>query len=230
MAKSKEDWLEEAAELGIKHLTEDDTVKTIKAEIEKVRSAGDTNVPSNDSKGGEASPTEPEPEKVQESQRRLEFARDRSKDYEQISDSILKFEGDLADSKIIDSIKVCTMKAKQAMHAEQIQLRTLANMEVELSMLLQRLAERIAMAGYNERAAEYNLKTVQERLKVILVDEGKAIGVADSTKVYETKDEYEVWSHSKYLLDNINLLRKSTDKTIDTIRSKLSYEKNIERP
>jgi len=160
--------------------------------------------------------------------KRAAFEKIREKSNDELLDSINTLEGEFDDSGIIQDIKKYTMTAKAAMDSDPMQLQVLANMQVELSMLIQRMSERQAMAGYNERAAEYQLKKSQESLKIIFVEGGDAIGVADSKKVLETESEFYNHNHAKYLLDNINLTRRATDKTIDTIRSKLSYEKTVE--
>lgn len=158
---------------------------------------------------------------------RAGFEKKRAEETERIGDSLLEVENQALP--ILEEIKKHTLIARQAMDQSPIPLQTLANEEVELSILLQRLAERIAMAGYVLRSAENHLDYCRESYKVIFVNEGNAAGVADSMKKLEAQEEFEVANHAKYVFDNINLTRKSTEKTIDTLRSKLSFEKISEQ-
>lgn len=187
-----------------------------------------------------AAPKEPEAEPTQESKTELAtppknessgvqagFEKKMEVETQNIADSMIDLENETIP--ILDEIKRHTMIARKAMDQSPIPLQVLANEEVELSILLQRLAERIAKAGYIHRSAESHLDYCRETLKVIFVEGGDAAGVADSKKKTVAMEEFEITNHAKYVLDNINLTRKSTDKTIDTLRSKLSFEKMAEQ-
>ena len=48
-------------------------------------------------------------------------------------------------------------------------------------------------------------------------------------KISLVKAEFDLYNRCEYLMDKLVYTRKSTDKTIDSMRSKLSYEKQNER-
>jgi hypothetical protein len=131
---------------------------------------------------------------------------------------------------------------------EEVDTLTLSNEQVELGILLQRLGDRIADMGYIARAAEEFYKRVMEGHKVRLTQVGEAreevekdpntkeektvikyvtlaAGVADSMKIGLAHEAFELHNSCQKQMDQLVYIRKSTDKTIDTIRSKLSYEK-----
>lgn len=58
--------------------------------------------------------------------------------------------------------------------------------------------------------------------------DGVAAGVADSMKVGQVKVEYELMNQAEKNYETVNLLRRSIEKAIDSIRSKLSYESKHE--
>lgn len=158
---------------------------------------------------------------------RTGFEKTREETTSQIGDSLIELENQTLP--ILEDIKKHTLIARQAMDKNPIPLQILANEQVELSILLQRLAERIAMAGYVVRSAESHLEYCRETYKILFVNEGDSATVADSKKKLEAQEEFEIANHAKYVFDNINLTRKSTEKTIDTLRSKLSFEKVLEQ-
>lgn len=136
---------------------------------------------------------------------------------------------------------------------------TLSNEQVELGILLQRLGDRISEMGYIARAAEELYKRVMEGHKVRLTQIGEerevdekipdeeikgtktskfrkvkkfvpvAAGVADSMKILLSHEAFELHNECQKQMDQLVYIRKSTDKTIDTIRSKLSYEKSNDK-
>lgn len=136
---------------------------------------------------------------------------------------------------------------------------TLSNEQVELGILLQRLGDRISDMGYIARAAEEFYKRVMEGHKVRLTQIGEErevdekvpdeeikgtksprfrktkklvtlpAGVADSMKIGLAHEAFELHNRCQKQMDQLVYIRKSTDKTIDTIRSKLSYEKSNEK-
>lgn len=129
---------------------------------------------------------------------------------------------------------------------------TLSNEQVELGILLQRLGDRISEMGYIARGAEEFYKRVMEGHKVRLTQVGEAreivekdptakeekkvtkyvplpAGVADSMKISLAHEAFELHNSCQKQMDQLVYIRKSTDKTIDTIRSKLSYEKSNEK-
>ncbi len=153
---------------------------------------------------------------------------------------------------ILRDVQKHTKSARTAMAKDPVDTLTLSNELVELAILLQRLGDRIAMMGYIQRAADYYYERTREEHKVRLVQIGEerevevldpkaetsdapkvkskklvpvAAGVADSMKVSLVKEEHKLMSECKYLMDKLVYTRKSTDKTIDSIRSKLSYER-----
>ena len=142
---------------------------------------------------------------------------------------------------------------------EEVDTLTLSNEQVELGILLQRLGDRISEMGYIARAAEEFYKRVMEGHKVRLTQVGEErevnekvpdseikgtkspkyhkvkkfvtlpAGVADSMKIALAHEVFELHNSCQKQMDQLVYIRKSTDKTIDTIRSKLSYEKSNEK-
>lgn len=135
---------------------------------------------------------------------------------------------------------------------EEVDTLTLSNEQVELGILLQRLGDRISEMGYIARAAEEFYKRVMEGHKVRLTQIGEAreevetdpktkkektvtkyvtvaAGVADSMKIGLAHEAFELHNSCQKQMDQLVYIRKSTDKTIDTIRSKLSYEKSNDK-
>lgn len=134
----------------------------------------------------------------------------------------------------------------------EVDTLTLSNEQVELGILLQRLGDRIANMGYVARAVEEFYKRVMEGHKVRLTQVGEEreviekdpktkaekmvikyvplpAGVADSMKIGLAHEIFELHNECQRQMDQLVYMRKSTDKTIDTIRSKLSYEKSNEK-
>lgn len=131
---------------------------------------------------------------------------------------------------IIEEIALHTKIARRAMNPDPVDTFTLSNELVELAILLQRLGDRLATMGRIVRGAKEFYARVMEGEKVRLVkDEGMAAGVADSMKVELAHEEFKMVNDCDYVMDRLVYARKSTDKTIDSIRSKLSYEKANER-
>lgn len=144
---------------------------------------------------------------------------------------------------LLEDIKKHTIKARKAMDRDPADANTLANEVVELAILNQRLGDRVAKAGMLARDAENFYKIVREEHKVRLT-EGKnpdgslnvdpktkkaikiASGVADSMKYKLAEEEFSLYNMAAGLLEQLSYMRRSTDKTIDAIRSKLSYEKS----
>jgi len=131
----------------------------------------------------------------------------------------------------------------------EVDTMTLSNEQVELAILLQRLGDRISEMGYIARGAEEFYKRVMEGHKVRLTQIGEAreivekdpntkqekkvtkyvpmaAGVADSMKIGLAHEAFDLHNSCQKQMDQLVYIRKSTDKTIDTIRSKLSYEKS----
>ena len=130
---------------------------------------------------------------------------------------------------LIKEVSVHTRKARKAMD-EPVNTLVLSNELVELAILNQRLGERVAYANYLTRDTKNFYEETREEHKTRLVNEdGVAAGVADSMKVKLSRAEFEVRNEAELLYERLQFLRKSTDKTIDAIRSKLSYEKGNER-
>lgn len=172
---------------------------------------------------------------------------------EAIKDSLFNLEQE--SDPILADIQKHTKNARSAMSRDPVDTLTLSNELVELAILLQRLGDRIAMMGYIVRGAKEYYERTREDHKVRLVqigeerevevDDGKttrgkkkvkkfitvAAGVADSMKLGLVQAEFEVYSQCEYQMDKLVYTRKAADKTIDSIRSKLSYEKtNESRP
>lgn len=135
---------------------------------------------------------------------------------------------------------------------QEVDTLTLSNEQVELGILLQRLGDRISEMGYIARGAEEFYKRIMEGHKVRLTQVGEAreivekdpttkkekkiikyvplpAGVADSMKIGLAHEVFELHNQCQKQMDQLVYIRKSTDKTIDTIRSKLSYEKSNEK-
>lgn len=135
---------------------------------------------------------------------------------------------------------------------EEVDTLTLSNEQVELAILLQRLGDRISDMGYIARASEELYKRIMEGHKVRLTQVGEprevvekdpktkeekkvtkyvpvAAGVADSMKIGLAHEAFELHNSCQKTMDQLVYIRKSTDKTIDTIRSKLSYEKSNDK-
>lgn len=131
--------------------------------------------------------------------------------------------------EIVEDIKTHTKTAKDALDQDPVDSFTLSQEHPTLAMLNQRLSTAVTQAGYNERAAENFYKRVMENEKVRLVKEdGLAAGVADSMKVEHAKDAFDMWNEAKYYYELGSKLRASTDRTIESLRSKVSYEKTAE--
>lgn len=127
---------------------------------------------------------------------------------------------------LLKEIQQHTLSARKAMAQDPVDTLTLSNELVELAILLQRLGDRIAECGFIVRAAKEYYERTREEHKVRLVnEEAKPAGVADSMKASLVKEEFEFYNKCEYRMDKLVYTRKSTDKTIDAIRSKLSYEK-----
>ncbi len=170
-----------------------------------------------------------------------------SEEYQEIEDAYAEL---LSDSlALLDEVKEHTIKARKAMDLDPVDANTLANEQVELAILNQRLGDRASKAGAISRAAENHYKTVREEHKLRLVrvgeeqmvevDDGKttagkkqekrfvklAAGVADSAKMKLSQKEFDLYNMAEELREKLAFMRRSSDKTIDAIRSKLSYEK-----
>ena len=151
---------------------------------------------------------------------------------------------------VVEEISKETRRARKAMDQDPVDTLTLSNKLVELSILNQRLGERIATMGYIVRGCKEFYERVREGHKVRLVTKGEprqtvekkdgiekvvtkyvtvAAGVADSMKIGLAHEEFVVYNECEKVMDQLVYARKSTDKTIDSIRSKLSYEKTNER-
>lgn len=157
---------------------------------------------------------------------------------------------------ITKDIALHTMKARKAIAQDPVDTLTISNELVELSILNQRLGDRISTMGYIVRSAKELYERTREEHKVRLVQVGEerevevddpeagdsdapkikkkkfvtvAAGVADSMKLSLVRKEFELYNQCEYLMDKLVYTRKSTDKTIDSMRSKLSYEKQNER-
>lgn len=168
-------------------------------------------------------------EDVQATKRGVEaaFEEKRREENESLANSIMDNEEDA--QKIVNQIVKHTKKVRMAMDTEPIDLNLIANENVELGILLQRLAERVVTAGYNERSAEYNYKTVKESLKTFFVEiHGNTASLADSKKEAAAREEFELWNEAKQVADNLSMIYRSTNKTLDQTRSKLSFGKGAE--
>ena len=161
----------------------------------------------------------------------LDFLRDRVRDWE--SDSL----------PLINEIKAEVMKARKAMDSDPPDLYGISNALVELSILNIRLIDRIIQARYiymeakglhEARREEWKVKLVKGYTEVISDngDEGSnkvyepvAAGVADSAKVGKVRDEYTFMNETEHNYELVNLTRRAIEKSMDAIRSKLSYEK-----
>jgi len=161
----------------------------------------------------------------------------KSGDYKEIEDSYLTLLSSALD--LLDEVKLHTISARSAMDQDPVDINTLANELVELAILNQRLGDRVAQAGMIARAAENHYKTVREEHKLRLVLTGResvaddgttklvkmAAGVADSAKMKLSEDEFDLHNAATGLYEQLLNMRRSSDKTIDAIRSKLSFEK-----
>lgn len=140
---------------------------------------------------------------------------------------------------VIDDVKKHTIAVRKAMNTDPVDRNALSNEMVELAIINQRLGDRAADAGSISRAAENHYKTTRENHKVRLVQEGEeqmvdgkkkmvkmAAGVADSAKMKLSQAEFDLANAALGLYEQLQFMRKTTDKTIDSVRSKLSYEKD----
>jgi hypothetical protein len=146
---------------------------------------------------------------------------------------------------VLKDIQKETLKARKAMDTDPVDTLTLSNKLVDLSILNQRLGDRVANAGALKRGTKNLLEVTRERHKVRLVQginedgeyeqtaDGKnkggvAAGVADSMKLQLTPLEFDLANEAERIYDQLSNLRKSTEKTIDALRTKISYEKTNE--
>ena len=170
-----------------------------------------------------------------------------STEYQSLEDSYMDLLSDATD--LLDEVKKHTISARKAMDLNPVDVNTLANEIVELAILNQRLGDRVAEAGMLSRATENHYKVVREEHKLRLVqvgeevevevDDGKttrgkkiekkyirmAAGVADSAKMKLAQKEFDLSNATEALAEQLQYMRRSSDKTIDAIRSKLSFEK-----
>jgi hypothetical protein len=150
-------------------------------------------------------------------------------DYQAREDSYAALESDAIT--VTDEIRTHTLNARRAFDSDPVDLNTLSNELVELAILNQRLGDRVAEAGAVVRDTENYYKMVREDFKVALVEgkvKGKdkvAAGVADSMKMRLAEREFDLYNMAQKLYDQLVFLRRGTDKTIDALRSKLSYER-----
>lgn len=134
---------------------------------------------------------------------------------------------------IIDEIKTEVTKARAAMISDPPQLYILSNSLVDLSILNIRLIDRIIDSKLNFLKAKGLYESRREEWKVKLTkgyDEEDPVpaGVADSMKVGKVREEYQLMIQAETDFDMVNLTRKAIEKTLDAIRSKLSYESKHE--
>lgn len=147
---------------------------------------------------------------------------------EAIADALSNLEGDVYP--IVQGIAKNSMKARKAIQSDPVDTLTLSNMAVELAILNQRLGERVANALALNRWAKEFYERQRENIKIRLVKEEKEpIGVADSRKVELAHDYFDLYSNCEFQVDRLVGARRATDKTIDTIRTKISYEKSDQR-
>lgn len=131
---------------------------------------------------------------------------------------------------LIEEIKAEVTTARKAMDTDPPDLYALSNSLVDLSILNIRLIERIIDGKYLLNEAKGLYESRREDWKVKLVqghdgNDGVAAGVADSMKVGKVRGEYEVMNQAERNYENVNLTRRAIEKALDSIRSKLSYEK-----
>jgi len=149
----------------------------------------------------------------------------KSNDFKQLEDYHFELLNDA--TPILDEVKSHTMQARAAMDLDPVDVNTLANEIVDLAILNQRLGDRVARAGELARASENLYKTVREEHKLKLVREDKvAAGVADSAKMKLSQDEFDLYNASVGIYELLQYQRRACDKTVDAIRSKLSFEKS----
>lgn len=169
----------------------------------------------------------------------------KSTDLQTLEENYMALLTDATD--LLDEVKEHTLKARKAMDKDPVDVNALANEIVELAILNQRLGDRVAEAGMIARASENHYKTVREEHKLRLVQVGEkreveettgtdstklvkkmvkmAAGVADSAKMKLSQDEFDLYNAANGLYEQLLNMRRSSDKTIDAIRSKLSFEK-----
>lgn len=169
----------------------------------------------------------------------------KSDDYKDLEEAYTELLTDSVD--LLDDVQLHTKSARRAIDMDPVDANTLANEIVELAILNQRLGDRVARAGIISRASENHYKTVREEHKLRLVQEGEereveektigggiktvnktvkmAAGVADSAKMKLAQNEFDLYNAALGLYEQLQYMRKSSDKTIDAIRSKLSFEK-----
>lgn len=134
--------------------------------------------------------------------------------------------GDLqADvEKVVQSIKLWTIKGRKALKADDG--NGMSNAYTELSIANVRLGDRLADADGIARAADNGYHAVREHYKVEQVKKKKiAAGVADSMKMYHDGyiEAFAFYNEAQVFADRLRYLRKSTDKTIDSLRSRVSF-------
>lgn len=139
-----------------------------------------------------------------------------------------------------------TLIARNAMKRDPVDTLTLSNKLVELSILNQQIGVRVSLMGYIVRACKEWYERIREEHKVRLVQKGEprqvvekkdgkelmvtkyvtmAAGVADSMKVKLAHEEFQMYNECELMMDKLVYSRKATDKTIDSIRTKISFEK-----
>lgn len=106
---------------------------------------------------------------------------------------------------------------------------TLSRAGAKLATLNSTLGEFVAYAKREAAGADHYFRTRREEIKVERVKEGDAIGVADSKKDIETKEDREIAIDQQYIADLMTIKMSRTTDVIDQIKSRLSFVKWDER-
>lgn len=101
----------------------------------------------------------------------------------------------------------------------------LADLLTELASLYATLGTVVAEARRDRDDADTVLKVEREKIKLRLLDEGSTATKADSRKIVDTEDLAKQYNGLNYRYELIRSYRENLEKTIDAIRSRISYSK-----
>lgn len=101
----------------------------------------------------------------------------------------------------------------------------LADLLPRLASLYASLGQFLGDAELNADAAEISYRVAREGEAATKIEGGTSVGLANSMAYVETAELRLVWVKLKHKARLLFLARQSLDRTIDAIRSKLSYKK-----
>lgn len=101
----------------------------------------------------------------------------------------------------------------------------LADLLPRLASLYASLGQSIADAERDADLAEGNYKYIREKLATERLEDGVSVAKADKLAVVDSAEHFQEWVKLKHKARLLFLARQSLDRTIEAIRSKLSFLK-----